>query len=91
MRPGLAAVAIALSACACVGSASLQAGGIYRWKDRSGVVNYGDHQPDAPNGRVERIPVQAEAEAMVRLRIEEGDGVYRAWADNSLAGPIEVM
>ena len=85
------AAAIVWLACVCLGSASLHAGTIYRWKDRSGVVHYGDHQPATPTGRVERIPVQFEPEAMVRLRIEEGDGVYRAWADNALAGPIEVM
>lgn len=27
----------------------------------------------------------------VRLRIEAGDGAYLAWADNTLAGPVEVM
>ncbi len=90
MRAGFAA-AIGWFACVCLGSASLHAGAIYRWKDRSGVVHYGDHRPDAPDSRVERIPVQAEIEAMVRLRIEDGDGMYRAWADNALAGPVEVM
>ena len=29
--------------------------------------------------------------AMATLRIEPGDGEYLAWADNRLAGPIEVM
>ena len=69
----------------------MRAGAIYRWKDRSGIVHYGDHRPAAPDSRVERIPVQAEIEAIVRLRIEDGDGMYRAWADNALAGPVEVM
>ena len=91
MRAGIAAAAIVLSACASIGSAPLHADTIYRWKDRSGIVHYGDHRPDAPDGRVERIPVPARNESMVRLRIEEGDGIYRAWADNALAGPIEVM
>ena len=68
-----------------------QADAIYRWKDRSGIVHYGDHVPGAPTSRVERIPIRAEPESMVRLRIEEGEGQYRAWADNALAGPIEVM
>ena len=32
-----------------------------------------------------------EPDAIARLRIEPADGEYLAWADNALAGPIEVM
>lgn len=63
----------------------------YRWKDRAGVVHYGDHAPQAASGRVERIPLTDGPHAAVRLRIEERDGRYSAWADNALAGPVEVM
>ena len=62
----------------------------YRWKDRAGVVHYGDHAPEIGNGRVERIPLTDGPHAAVRLRIEDRDGRYSAWADNALAGPVEV-
>ncbi|MCY7355091.1 MAG: M23 family metallopeptidase [Lysobacter sp.] len=90
MRRGFAA-AVLLTACACLTSVAAQADAIYRWKDHSGIVHYGDHVPDAPTGRVDRIAVPATPEAMVRLRIEDGEGQHQAWADNALAGPIEVM
>ncbi|MEJ7746828.1 MAG: M23 family metallopeptidase [Luteimonas sp.] len=90
MQARLAAAALLLG-CACVASPVAGADTIYRWTDRNGIVHYGDHVPDAPASRVVRIPVRAEPEAMVRLRIEGNDGQYRAWADNALAGPIEVM
>lgn len=35
-------------------------------------------------------PPANSAEAIARLRIEPGNGEYLAWADNRLAGPIEV-
>lgn len=87
--------AIALLACAfaCALPAA-QAGKVYRWVDKNGVVHYGDRAPDAKatQGRaVKVIPVQAEPGAMVRLRVESSDGQYLAWADNALSGPIEVM
>jgi murein DD-endopeptidase MepM/ murein hydrolase activator NlpD len=70
---------------------------IYRWTDRNGIVHYGDRAPDS--ARVQQrdihnlkvIPVATEPGAMVRLRVEGDGGTYNAWADNSLAGPIEVM
>ena len=37
------------------------------------------------------IPVRAEPGAIARLRLENSDDAYLAWADNTLAGPIEVM
>lgn len=66
---------------------------IYRWTDAKGVVHYGDRAPDARavHARVTRIPVQVEPGAMARLRLENDNGRYLAWADNTLAGPIEVM
>ncbi|TKR30852.1 M23 family metallopeptidase [Luteimonas gilva] len=63
----------------------------YRWKDRDGVVHYGDHAPESANVRVERIPLTDGPHAAVRLRIEDRDGRYSAWADNALAGPVEVL
>jgi murein DD-endopeptidase MepM/ murein hydrolase activator NlpD len=65
---------------------------IYRWVDRQGRVHYGDRPPaNAPPAAVRTIPVPVEPTAMARLRLEPGDGEYLAWADNNLAGPIEVM
>jgi murein DD-endopeptidase MepM/ murein hydrolase activator NlpD len=68
---------------------------IYRWTDRSGGVHYGDRAPDKPQQRLihhlRMIPVRTEPGAVARLRLENNDGRYLAWADNLLAGPIEVM
>ncbi|MGI8561301.1 MAG: peptidoglycan DD-metalloendopeptidase family protein [Luteimonas sp.] len=65
---------------------------VYRWTDRNGVVHFGDRPPAgvAADG-VSVIPVRAEPGAVARLRVE-ADGVhYLAYADNALAGPIEVL
>ena len=75
-------------------AAPVHAGKIYRWTDRNGVAHYGDHAPDgnvAGKSKVTTIPVHAEPGAMARLRLENDNGRYLAWADNTLAGPIEVM
>ena len=68
---------------------------VYRWTDRNGVVHYGDHAPDSTTRTQARdykvIPVVAEPGSVVRLRVEDHDGTYMAWADNNLAGPVEVM
>jgi murein DD-endopeptidase MepM/ murein hydrolase activator NlpD len=67
---------------------------VYRWTDHSGIVHYGDHAPDAHAAQaqdVKVIPVPVEPGAMVRLRVENDGAAYSAWADNSLAGPIEVL
>ena len=65
---------------------------VYRWVDKNGVVHYGDRQPgNAAVSKVRVIPVPVEPSAIARLRVEAGDGEYLAFADNSLAGPIEVL
>jgi hypothetical protein len=68
---------------------------VYRWSDNSGIVHYGDHEPTAQQQHHVRnlrtIPVRAEPGAVARLRLENQDGRTLAWADNLLAGPIEVM
>ncbi|HSR64524.1 MAG TPA: M23 family metallopeptidase [Xanthomonadaceae bacterium] len=68
---------------------------VYRWTDHAGVVHYGDRAPDAAKVQARDlrvIPVRAEPGAVVRLRVEgDGSGNYAAWADNTLAGPLEVM
>jgi hypothetical protein len=67
------------------------AGEAYRWKDRAGAMHYGDHAPGDTAGRVDRIPLTGDPHAVVRLRIEDEGSLYSAWADNALAGPVEVM
>jgi murein DD-endopeptidase MepM/ murein hydrolase activator NlpD len=68
---------------------------IYRWTDRNGVVHYGDRVPDTVKAQardIRVIPVRAEPGAVVRLRVEgDASGGYSAIADNTLAGPLEVM
>lgn len=66
---------------------------VYKWKDKNGVTHYGDHVPQgakATSSQITVIPVQAEPSAIARLRVERNGGRYLAFADNSLAGPIEV-
>jgi hypothetical protein len=88
-------LALALLASALLLSAGAQAAKVYRWKDANGITHYGDSAPDksqrASAGNLRIIPVRAEPGAMVRLRIQGDQSSYQAWADNTLAGPIEVM
>lgn len=74
----------------------LTAGTVHRWTDANGVSHYGDHQPQQATGRVHTAETSIETSvvpaAIARLRVEAvGGGEYLAWADNLLAGPIEVM
>ncbi|GAB3377975.1 peptidoglycan DD-metalloendopeptidase family protein [Lysobacter fragariae] len=69
---------------------------IYKWTDKNGVTHYGDNAPDSASpavksGSVKIIPVTAEPRAVARLRLEPKGSRYLAFADNNLAGPIEVM
>ncbi|GAB3747954.1 peptidoglycan DD-metalloendopeptidase family protein [Lysobacter olei] len=66
---------------------------VYKWTDRNGVTHYGDHVPQgatAAPARISVIPVTAQPSAIARLRVERAGERYLAWADNALAGPIEV-
>lgn len=76
----------------CLLATGAQAGKIYKWKDRDGVVHYADRPPAAAaNARdLSTIPYRAEPGAPVRLRLREQQGAYLAYADNALAGPVEV-
>ena len=89
-RPLLLAVA-----CVLLAASSAHAGKVYRWVDKDGVVHYGDRPPAdakaAKDGKVKVIPVRAEPGAMARLRVENDNGRYLAFADNMLAGPVEVL
>lgn len=64
---------------------------VYRWTDRDGVTHYGDRAPRNAPGAVTEIRVPAEPEPVARLRLDAVDGRIHAFADNLLAGPIEVM
>lgn len=88
MRP-IALLLVALLA--TVPAPATEAARIYKWADRKGVVHYGDHRPNAIATPVVVIPVPVEPLAVARLRLEQVDQGYEAWADNSLSGPIEVM
>jgi len=102
LKPGLLAV-LAIQPLAIAGmllgaallATSAHATKVYRWIDRNGVVHYGDRAPDKRQQVLARdlriIPVHAEPGAVARLRLESNDGRYLAWADNMLAGPIEVL
>ncbi|GAB3728848.1 M23 family metallopeptidase [Luteimonas pelagia] len=83
---------LALLACAAAVAAPAVAAGVYRWKDRDGVTHYGDRPPaGATPMDIRVIPVRAEAGAIARLRVDREGALYAAWADNALAGPVEVM
>lgn len=78
---------------ACV-AMTAHAGKVYRWVDKNGIVHYGDHPPAEAakaGARVKVIPVRAEPGAMARLRLEREDGASLAYADNAIAGPVEVL
>lgn len=80
---------------ALVFAATADAARVYRWKDRSGAVRYGDQAPAAetvPAREVRVVPVPVEPGRVVRLRIDGSGpaGTHEAWADNQLAGTVEV-
>ncbi|QNP41215.1 peptidoglycan DD-metalloendopeptidase family protein [Lysobacter solisilvae (ex Woo and Kim 2020)] len=81
---------------ACGLAPGVHAAKVYKWTDRNGVTHYGDSAPEGSNpavkaGSVQIIPVAAEPSAVARLRVEASEGRYLAFADNNLAGPIEVQ
>ena len=65
-------------------------GKVYRWVDKDGKVHYSDKAPANARLQVREIPVASGMSSIARLRVEQGEGLYEVWADNSLAGPIEV-
>lgn len=75
-----------------------QAAKVYKWTDANGVTHYGDRAPtagqraEARPGSVEVLPITpAEPTAVARLRLQADEGRFLAFADNHLAGPIEVQ
>jgi len=95
---GVSRFALVLGTAAVLAASVLtaHAAKVYKWTDRNGVTHYGDNAPDGANpavkaGSVKIIPVLAEPSAVARLRLETNNGRYLAFADNNLAGPIEVL
>ncbi len=92
--PAVSILVLALTA-GVVLSTAAHASKVYRWTESNGVVHYGDRAPDRQQRARARdlriIPVRAEPGAVARLRLESQDAHTLAWADNMLAGPIEVM
>lgn len=85
-------IALAIAA-TLLAAPALQAGKVYRWTDRNGIVHYGDRPPDAAATRtspVKQLRVPAQPGAIARLRVENEGHRYLAYADNQLGGPIEV-
>lgn len=86
-----AIAAFTLAVCAAT-ALSAQATRVYRWRDAGGAVRYGD-QPPADTARpasVETLPMPTEPGPIARLRVANADDGYQAWAENALAGPVEV-
>jgi murein DD-endopeptidase MepM/ murein hydrolase activator NlpD len=96
MRVSRFALALGTAAVLAGSVLTAHAAKVYKWTDRNGVTHYGDSAPDGASpavkaGSVKTIPVLAEPSAVARLRLETNNGRYLAFADNNLAGPIEVM
>ena len=96
--PAVSRHLLALGAAAFVAAATMSAHAakVYKWTDKNGITHYGDSAPDSASaavksGSVKVIPVAAEPGAVARLRLETNNGRYLAFADNNLAGPIEVL
>lgn len=75
------AATIALSLLLAVGAA--RADDFYRWRD-------GGLHRDPPAHTAPDVPSRAPGAPPVRLRFEPHAGAIEAWADNALAGPVEI-
>jgi murein DD-endopeptidase MepM/ murein hydrolase activator NlpD len=90
----LALIIASVCAMTCALGGGAHAAKVFRWVDRSGVAHYGDHVPenvDPEQTPISRIPVPAAAEPIAKLTLEPLADRVQAWAENSLAGPIEVQ
>lgn len=59
--------------------------------DAQGAGQHDRQPPTAPPTKLSVLAPPQESSAIAHLRIEPGDGIYLVWADNRLAGPIEVL
>ncbi len=84
----------ALLLIACVGLSAAWAGDFFRWTNGKDVPTDGDRVTNNIASQpipVKRIPVTGEQKQIVRLRFETREDAIEAWADNHLAGPVEVV
>ncbi|CAA9333136.1 MAG: Membrane proteins related to metalloendopeptidases [uncultured Lysobacter sp.] len=71
---------------------------VYRWTDSNGVTHYGDRppagatsaKPGAAAPKVQRVRIPPESQPISAMRVENEGSRHLVWADNKLAGPIEV-
>lgn len=89
-------IAIACVLAAVLLGEALAQARVYRWTDRNGVTHYGDRAPSAEQTRgartaVTQSPIRVEPGAVAGLQITQRDGINEVWADNRLAGAIEVL
>lgn len=92
MRAGVAQGLAGLVVAATMASA--MATGLHRWSDANNSGHYGDHgdhRSGPSTGQAAGASDFVEPGAIAGLRIEAQGSGYYAWADNRLAGPIEVM
>lgn len=87
---GLQLAALLIGACgACVACLPAHAGDAYRWVDAQGRVHYADRPGEGDVRQLRKVA--SVRESVVKLRIQRDDARYLVWADNALAGPVEVM
>jgi murein DD-endopeptidase MepM/ murein hydrolase activator NlpD len=74
-------------------SAQAEAARLYRWKDGYGNSQRADQPPPGhqlPGTGLEVTRFRNPAGALVKLRLEASGAGYRAYADNSMHGPVQV-
>ena len=87
---GLQLAALLIGACgACIACLPAHAGDAYRWVDAQGRVHYADRPGEGDVRQLRKVA--SVRESVVKLRIQRDDARYLVWADNALAGPVEVM
>lgn len=86
MRGGMCTLLIC-----CIGAA--QAGELFKWTGRDGARTEGERTQDRLDTprTAPPIPASGERKPAARLRFERRADTIEVWADNNLAGPIEVM
>ena len=88
----------ALLLIACAGFSAAWAADFLRWTDgkhvppdRNSDRNRVADNIDPQRAPMKRTPVTGEQKPAARLRFETRDDAIEAWADNHLAGPVEVL
>ena len=79
---------------ACAGFSVAWAGDFFGWTNGKDLPADGDRVASSIASQpapVKRIPVTGEQKPAVHLRFETRDDAIEAWADNHLAGPVEVL